>query len=385
MAPISVRPLAAEHRRLLADVDPHLRGLGSARPGRPAEQPDLTLLQEATGWDARLVALAASADHVTAADRGAATAAYALLRGGLPGDPAGLAGVEPCPPSTGRWPGDSRRRGDRTRTTGRPRRWRRSRRSPGAPGCRPSRRGRCPARARCWPRPGCAPTRPPFDEIYHANAHAGAARPSCGRAGEGGRPAGGGLQPDRQARPTHPEQRRLTTDLQKALTGDLGPATGVRRVLPAEAWVRAGSPTPPVGARRLAALVPPAYRSGSGDGCPGLRRRAGPQGAGGLPDQRRRPAGPHGRAAAAGHRPGRARPRRRLPGPGRRPGGCAGSGLGVGAAGRAWRRSCWPGCRTSIGSPSPTGCETLQRTYQITPTDAAMTVLLSRDCARRTT
>src|SRR5829696_481013 len=93
VAPISVRPLAAEHRRLLADVDPHLQGLRLGQARQTDDQPDLTLLQETTGWDARLVALAASADRVAVATGVPTTAAYAMLRGGLPDDPVGLAGV----------------------------------------------------------------------------------------------------------------------------------------------------------------------------------------------------------------------------------------------------------------------------------------------------
>ncbi|MEU4419671.1 neuraminidase-like domain-containing protein [Actinoplanes sp. NPDC024001] len=95
VAPTAVQPPPTEHGRLLTDTKRHLAGqpLGAAR--QTADQPDLTLLQENTGWDARLVALAATADHV-AADTGLdPAAAYALVRAGLPGDPAGLAGVAP--------------------------------------------------------------------------------------------------------------------------------------------------------------------------------------------------------------------------------------------------------------------------------------------------
>ena len=96
VAPASVQPPAPEHGQLLADTERHVAGqsLGTAR--QTADQPDLTLLQENTGWDARLVALAATAEHV-AADTGLpAPAAYAMVRAGLPHDPAGLAGVAPA-------------------------------------------------------------------------------------------------------------------------------------------------------------------------------------------------------------------------------------------------------------------------------------------------
>ena len=65
--------------------------LGAAQ--QTAEQADLTLLQESTGWDAGLVALAARAEHVAAQTGVTPAAAYAMFRAGLPGDPVGLAGV----------------------------------------------------------------------------------------------------------------------------------------------------------------------------------------------------------------------------------------------------------------------------------------------------
>ncbi|TNH27809.1 hypothetical protein FHG89_17030 [Micromonospora orduensis] len=96
VAPTSVQPPATEHAQLLTDTERHLGGkrLGIAK--QTADQPDLTLLQENTSWDARLIALAATAEQVTAATGLATPAAYALVRAGLPGDPAGLAGVSPA-------------------------------------------------------------------------------------------------------------------------------------------------------------------------------------------------------------------------------------------------------------------------------------------------
>jgi peptidoglycan hydrolase-like protein with peptidoglycan-binding domain len=93
VAPATVRPLRSEYARLLADAEPHLGGLRLGAARQTDDQPDLTLLQENTGWDARLVALAASADHVTATTGLAPAAAYALLRAGMPADAVGLAGV----------------------------------------------------------------------------------------------------------------------------------------------------------------------------------------------------------------------------------------------------------------------------------------------------
>jgi hypothetical protein len=96
VVPAAVAPADSEYHRLLTDVTAHLGGqpLGGAR--QTADQPDLTLLQQNTGWDARLVALAATAEHLDAATGVAAPAAYALLRAGLPASPDGLAGVSPA-------------------------------------------------------------------------------------------------------------------------------------------------------------------------------------------------------------------------------------------------------------------------------------------------
>jgi hypothetical protein len=54
---------------------------------------DLTLLHQKTGWDARVLALAASAERLSQASNIPPEAAYALLRTGLPSDPTALAAV----------------------------------------------------------------------------------------------------------------------------------------------------------------------------------------------------------------------------------------------------------------------------------------------------
>src|SRR5262249_55890101 len=69
VAPAQARPLAAEFTRLANDLRPQvgdLSRLGTAR--ETIEQQDLTLLHEATGWDARLVATAAMATRLSAAE-----------------------------------------------------------------------------------------------------------------------------------------------------------------------------------------------------------------------------------------------------------------------------------------------------------------------------
>jgi len=62
VAPGKVKPLAPEYQRLVADVGKEIgrpEALGEAR--EDDERQDLTLLHRATGWDARLLALAAIA------------------------------------------------------------------------------------------------------------------------------------------------------------------------------------------------------------------------------------------------------------------------------------------------------------------------------------
>ncbi|HEX5736592.1 MAG TPA: neuraminidase-like domain-containing protein [Blastocatellia bacterium] len=95
VAPASVRPLAAEFQRLNDDLGKHLIGrrkLGEAREN--AECQDLTFLYQATGWDARVIALAATADKISADTRIPQEALYGLFRVGLPSDTRQLAQVD---------------------------------------------------------------------------------------------------------------------------------------------------------------------------------------------------------------------------------------------------------------------------------------------------
>jgi hypothetical protein len=83
----------AELPRLMASLRPHLAGAALAGAREDDERRDLTLLHEATGWDARLIALAASAEQVAAATGVDVQAAYGMVRAGLPADPVQLARV----------------------------------------------------------------------------------------------------------------------------------------------------------------------------------------------------------------------------------------------------------------------------------------------------
>jgi peptidoglycan hydrolase-like protein with peptidoglycan-binding domain len=90
VAPASVKPALSEYQRLTADLAPHVGGaLATAKEND--QQQDLSLLHQATGWDARLVALAATAAQQSAKTNVPAEALYALYRSGLPTDPVQLA------------------------------------------------------------------------------------------------------------------------------------------------------------------------------------------------------------------------------------------------------------------------------------------------------
>lgn len=98
IAPGNMQPMATEYRRLSVDLTPHvgqMKNLAEARENK--ERQDLTVLNRATGWDARLIALAATTERLSAdADvQLPQDAVYGLLRAGLPSDKLMLSQVEP--------------------------------------------------------------------------------------------------------------------------------------------------------------------------------------------------------------------------------------------------------------------------------------------------
>lgn len=94
VVPASVRPLAAEFSRLSADLAKSVGDISKLGQARETEtQQDLTLLRQSTSWDARLVALAATAVQQSAHSGVGHDVLYALYRVGLPTDPALLAKV----------------------------------------------------------------------------------------------------------------------------------------------------------------------------------------------------------------------------------------------------------------------------------------------------
>jgi hypothetical protein len=99
VAPARIQPPATEFERLAADLSKHLNSVGNLVAAREdAEHQDLTLLHQATGWDARLIAMAVITDRLCAEPEVKAVslpkeAVYGLLRAGLPSDKLLLARV----------------------------------------------------------------------------------------------------------------------------------------------------------------------------------------------------------------------------------------------------------------------------------------------------
>lgn len=96
VVPASVKPLAAEYLRLSAAMQTAIGGIQNLANAQetPARQ-DLTLLNQTTGWDARLLALAANASQQATATGLGSDVLYALFRAGLPTDAPSLASIQP--------------------------------------------------------------------------------------------------------------------------------------------------------------------------------------------------------------------------------------------------------------------------------------------------
>lgn len=102
VAPSDLQPLEPEYQRLSADLEPHLGDIKTlsdiktlAEAKENEDHQDLTVLNRATGWDARLIALAATSEKL-AADADVqlpSDTLYGLLRAGLPSDKFMLAQV----------------------------------------------------------------------------------------------------------------------------------------------------------------------------------------------------------------------------------------------------------------------------------------------------
>jgi len=87
VAPTTIQPLAAEYQHLTRDLSQQLdslQQLGSAQEN--SDRQDLSLLHQATGWDARLIALASAAVKLSSETGIPQDALYALFRVGLPTD-----------------------------------------------------------------------------------------------------------------------------------------------------------------------------------------------------------------------------------------------------------------------------------------------------------
>ncbi len=87
LVPTSLRKLEPEYNRLSTEIEKHIGNISNLKDAQESDnQQDLTLLHRSTGWDARLIGLAANAAKVgfgTGLDQGML---YALFRAGLPTD-----------------------------------------------------------------------------------------------------------------------------------------------------------------------------------------------------------------------------------------------------------------------------------------------------------
>jgi hypothetical protein len=92
--PGSVQPLAAEFQRLSDDMKTAVGGIAAlGQAEESATRQDLTLLNQSTSWDARLLALAATAAKEADVMGLGGDVLYALYRVGMPTDPSLLAMV----------------------------------------------------------------------------------------------------------------------------------------------------------------------------------------------------------------------------------------------------------------------------------------------------
>lgn len=97
VAPASLRPVDPEFSRISADISREIGSLSKLTACREDEQQkDLSLLADATQWDARLIGLVSSAVTIAAQSHLALDLVYALLRAGLPADTKHLARVQPA-------------------------------------------------------------------------------------------------------------------------------------------------------------------------------------------------------------------------------------------------------------------------------------------------
>jgi peptidoglycan hydrolase-like protein with peptidoglycan-binding domain len=95
VAPASLRALGAEFTRLAADVGKQIGSISALADAREDDgRRDLSTLNDTTGWDARLLAMAALGEQLAAVSKIPSEALYAAFRAGLPSDPDQFARVD---------------------------------------------------------------------------------------------------------------------------------------------------------------------------------------------------------------------------------------------------------------------------------------------------
>ena len=92
VVPSTVQVMQPEYQRLAADMQKSIGGIANlVKAQETSTQRDLTLLNQSTNWDARLIALASTAAQQSKSSGLGQDVLYALYRTGLPTDPAQLA------------------------------------------------------------------------------------------------------------------------------------------------------------------------------------------------------------------------------------------------------------------------------------------------------
>lgn len=91
----SALPKLSEYERLLNDLQPHLGRLALKDLEETKDKQQITHLSNKTGWDARLVAMASQANKFAAQTKIDPSHFYAMFRAGLPGTTEALAALTP--------------------------------------------------------------------------------------------------------------------------------------------------------------------------------------------------------------------------------------------------------------------------------------------------
>lgn len=88
-------PQASEYERLVKDIQPHLGTMTIKDIEETKDRQQVTFLSNKTGWDARMVAMAAQANKISAQTKIDPSHIYALFRAGIPGNATAITSLTP--------------------------------------------------------------------------------------------------------------------------------------------------------------------------------------------------------------------------------------------------------------------------------------------------